>query len=146
MKYRSENALDIFDLTHAVVRHISAGENDVEFELSGFVLLRGAEQNPTDCDLRIPTALMTVTAPQIDGYVIEEWDGNSAVGSWVRRSYVGDEAIRRIRRAVKRKAMVMTVVDFFRDEHFHVTVDLSGNDPLFTLDITFDSIVIEWEY
>lgn len=104
-------------------------------------MLKGAGQSASEDVIR--RAVITFDGLKVDGFAGD--DPNEITFSAYTKSVTGNDAAKRLRAAVGQSAMVLSLADFCRDVRFHVTADMCGAEPLFTADLSFDSVSVEWE-
>lgn len=146
MKYCVENNLSIFEFHDSIFSFVSFDGKDLSVSASMMNIHKNTEQNPTDCDMEIASALITFKNFKSATYKLTETivttlDGNTYIKGQ-NIVYSNEEAIERILEALRQK---ITILSFEKKDSGGYYMDGCSIDPYFIIEFDFDSVTVCWD-
>jgi len=146
MKYSVVNDLSLFEFHDSGFRLLSFNEDELSVSVEHLNIHQTAEQNPNNYDMEISAA--TITFKGIRNITYEPgrtWKtGDDGVSRPVgpRIVFEGEEAKEKITEELQQS---ISVYYFEKKDDFVFIFDGGGIEPYFTMEISCDSVVTEWD-
>ena len=146
MKYMSVDRLSDFEFHDAEIELVSFAEHQLIVQAQYLNVHQDAAQNPFETDMQIDRARMVFEGFDCISYEPgRAWHTDEKGKLYTdepQKILLGDDARRRF---LEQLNVGLTLYDFYIQEEKTYVLDAMAIEPFFTVCVTFDRVVIEWD-